>query len=138
MLAKHRSLSKMFLFGIIFTTLISILILSYVSITAEYKAFRKSSEDMKNDYLASHKAMLKTEVEKVADQIAFSKDRRDKRLKESMETRVSEAYKLAKHLYDRNKDKDPEEVRKIICGALYSLRWDEDRGYYLFWIRTEI
>ena len=136
MFAKHRSLTKMFLFGIIFTTLISILILSYVSISAEYKAFRKSSEDLRNEYMAAHKAILRSEVEKQTDQIAFSKDRRDKRLKETMETRVSEGYKLAKHIYDRNKDKSPEEVRKMICGALYTLRWDEDRGYY-FVLDTE-
>lgn len=112
-------------------TTISMLIVSYIWISGEYRNFSVSAQRMKVEYIESQKAAIKNEVDKVIDYIEYKKSLTERRLKRKVRERVYEAWSVAGYIFEQNRDKmNPDKIKETIHDALFSMRWDEGRGYY--------
>jgi len=100
-------------------------------VVREYVEYTDESSRMKNDYLATRREMLKNEVNRAIDFINYSRSDTEKRLEESIKTRVYEAHAIATHLYRKHAViKSESEVLAIILDALRPVRFNNGRGYY--------
>jgi diguanylate cyclase (GGDEF)-like protein/PAS domain S-box-containing protein len=80
--------------------------------------------------LATHRALLKSEIEGVQDFINFTRSRTEKVLKNAVRAQTDQAYQVAEAIWQREKGRLPAaEIRKLIVEALRNVRFFEGRGY---------
>ena len=100
-------------------------------IVISYRDFNFRAEQMRTDYSASQKQMIKQEVEHVVDMIHYEKARSEILTKTKIKSRVYEAYAIAQHIYQVNKNaKSEHEIQQMIIDAISPIRFEKGNGYY--------
>lgn len=111
--------------------MVSLGLWSLVWVQYEYSAFKANSELLRKNYIIEQRKLLKTEIGNVADYIQYMLGQTEIRLKESIQERTENAYRIATNIYQHNKDvKPPDEIKKMIIDALRPVRFNSGRGYY--------
>lgn len=96
-----------------------------------FSSFQARTDRMRRDYVARQRAKVKARALEAMEYIQFKKSLAEARLKEQIKNRTQEAVQTAAHIYNRHKDsKTKEEIGRLIHDALYSVSWDDGKGYY--------
>ena len=95
--------------------------------------FNNEVSRIRADAVLEKKAAIKKEVLKVHDFIQHEKAQSIDKIKARLKARVREAHAIATAIYENNKDKDSEQVKKIINDALRAIRFNNNRGYFFIY-----
>lgn len=126
-----KTLVNYYLFFTLLFTFIIIFLVSALYVKTQNDVFVQTSKELKSKILQNYKAELKNRVETVEQVINHKKETSTIRLKQSIQTRVLEALKIAESLYAGNKAKMSEEALKdLIVETLRHMRFNHGRGYY--------
>lgn len=118
------------LWGIIFLTGIGASIIS-LDIFTSYRDFKNRAEQMRTEYIAEQKTIIKQEVNRVIAMINHEKAQSEVVTKKKIQSRVYEAYAIAQHIYEQNKtDKSKAEIKQMILDTLRPIRFEQGIGYY--------
>ncbi|MDA3894816.1 MAG: cache domain-containing protein [Desulfobacteraceae bacterium] len=124
-------LSALILKNMMFIAVLSIGLFSILWTSNQYTDFKTEVRQLREDYIASKKNLLKFQVENVVDYIRYMKNQTEKRLKLSIKERVYEAHQIASGIYLQNRDlKSDDEIKKMIKDALRPIRFHSGRGYF--------
>lgn len=126
---RHQLPRFFFLFNLI--TIAAILLMFFYLIAYSHiHQFREEKKELRNQLLAEKKDALQKEVNKAARYINFTIDNSDEHLKKMLIERVENAYRIAHHIYQKNKAQySNERILELIKDALRPMRYDEGRGY---------
>ncbi|MBT3178679.1 MAG: PAS domain S-box protein [Desulfobacula sp.] len=125
------SIKKLLLHNMLFITFISFTCLYFFWVLNEYTKFNEESASVKEKFVASEKERLKTQVQSVLEYVLYMRNQTEKRLRDSIKSRVNEAGSIAMNIYNENKDsKSSDQIKKMIKDALRPIRFNRNRGYY--------
>jgi PAS domain S-box-containing protein len=125
------SIKKFLLQHMVFIAVISFVCLYFLWVLNEYAEFKEESASIKENFVASEKERLKTQVQAVLEYVQYMRGQTKKRLEDSIQARVNEACLIAVNIYHENKDsKSGDEIKKMIKDALRPIRFNRNRGYY--------
>lgn len=131
---SNKSIIRIFLYSMIFISLISTAIIGYLWISHEFRRFEEDSEKMKTEYIESQKLLVKNEVQRVFDYIRYMRSKTDQRLKELLKERVYEAHSIAATIYKKYRDQKSErEIKRLIKDTLRHIRFNKGRGYFFIY-----
>jgi len=132
MISKKRTkFTKLIqLWGIIFLVGLGASIIA-IDTVRSYRNFNFHADQMRTDYTARQKQIVKQEVEHVVDMIRYEKAQSERLTKSKIKSRVYEAYAIAQHIYQENKTaKSKDEIQKMIINAISPIRFEQGNGYY--------
>ncbi|MCD6388021.1 MAG: cache domain-containing protein [Desulfobulbaceae bacterium] len=102
-----------------------------IDIFSSFRDFKNRAEQMRTEYIAEQKTIIKEEVDRVVAMISHEKAQSEAVTKEKIKSRVYEAYAIAQNIYQRNKAaKSKAEITQMILDALRPIRFEQQRGYY--------
>ena len=128
---QRTSFTKLIqLWGIILVTGVAVSITA-LDIVVSYQYFNSRADQMRTDYIARQKQMIKHEVDRVVDMINHEKNQSIIITKSTIKSRTYEAYAIAQNIYQQNKPaKSKTEIQQMIIDALRPVRFENGRGYY--------
>jgi PAS domain S-box-containing protein len=129
---KNRTVFTKFiqLWGIIFLIGISGSIIITDTVIS-YRDFNVRADQIRADYTARQKQIIKQEVERAVDMIHYEKAQSEMLTKSKIKSRVYEAYAIAQHIYQENKtSKSEHEIQQMIIDAIRPIRFEKGNGYY--------
>ena len=134
---KRNSFIKIIqLWGIAFLLAIGVSIV-VLDIAVSYREFHIRAEQMRSDYIAQQKEMIKQEVHQVVDMISHVKSQSEALTRTKIKARVYETYSIAQNIYQQYKTvKSKYEIQQMILNVLRSMRFENETGYY-FVIRPD-
>ncbi len=95
------------------------------------KEFKKESQSLKEEFIKTQKALVKSEVNRVYEQIDLENIKIFSNLRNSIKRRVNEAYNISLNIYLEHKNTHTkEEIVKLIKDSLRKVNFNENRGYY--------
>ena len=97
---KKPNISGRFFYNLLFVAIVSISLIGFMWLRSEYLGFKEESERMREQFLISHKTMIKTEVDKAAAYIDFKEAQIEDQLRESIKNRAYEAFEIAQKSVD--------------------------------------
>ncbi len=102
-----------------------------IDIVNSYLDLNSRTEQMRTDYVAQQKQLIKREVDRVVAMIQHKKAQSEELTKKKIKSRVYEAYAVAQNIYQHNKNsKNKAEIQQMILNALRPIRFEQGRGYY--------
>lgn len=108
----------------------SVIIFGCSSIAVNFYNYNKQAQELKIKVLEQQRNRLKEIVVSAKDYINYSRDLTEKRLKDSLKTRVEEAIDVMGHHYKYHEHEDLELQQKHIVDIIRPLRFFNGRGYY--------
>lgn len=118
------------LWGIVFIVGVAISIMA-VDIVGSYRDFNQRSEQIRTDHIAKQKQIIKQEVMRVVELIAYEQSQSEALTKSKIQSRVYEAFAIAQNIYQENRAaKSKDEIQKMILDALRDIRFENNSGYY--------
>lgn len=128
---KRSNFIKLIQFwGIIFLIAIGASII-VIDVVGSYRDFNFRADQMRADYIARQKEIVKQEVKRVVDMIRYEKAQSEILTKRKIKSRVYEAYAIAKNIYQQNKtSRSGAEIQQSIKDALRPVRFEYGTGYY--------
>lgn len=79
------------------------------------------------------KAEIKHQVETIYQQVAYQRNLTENTLKQSIKSRVDNAFNTLSFIYQQNKEKPKSEIITLISDALRTSRFNEGRGYFFIY-----
>ncbi len=123
-----------------FAPTVFIIIVTTIFLLIQYTKTKTSFENEKNkiqtDYSQKNKELIKQRVSEVYDFIKREQEQTEYELKFSLNEAVDNAYAIASTIYNQNKDKDIQTIKKLIIDALRNIRFLDGRGYYFIYENT--
>jgi len=95
--------------------------------------FDSEINKVKSVYLKNEKKIIQQEVIKVRDNIINEKKLIEEKLKVTIKQSVYGAYAVANNIYQENKNKNNQEIIKMITDALRDVRFNKNRGYFFIY-----
>lgn len=86
-----------------------------------------------NESVAKEKTQIKHQVETIYQQITYQRNLTEKTLKQSIKSRVDDAFNTLSFIYQQNKEKPKHEIIALISDALRTSRFNEGRGYFFIY-----
>jgi diguanylate cyclase (GGDEF)-like protein len=126
----ERTLLTFIKFAPLSIVLLFSLVVTYIVISDNVDKVRYEIESTRSNFITSQKDLIKSEVNRVYNQIAFEKNRAIDELKKNIQARIYEAHAIATEIHQNNKDKDPQAVIELIRNALRTIRFNNGRGYF--------
>lgn len=127
---KTNLINLIKLWGIIFLLGIGVSIAA-IDVIGSHRDFHFRADQMRADYIARQKQIIKQEVNRVVDLISYEKAQSEILTRKKIKSRVYEAYSIAQHIYEQNKTaKSGAEIQKMILDALRPIRFEYGSGYY--------
>ena len=118
------------IWGVVFIVGVAVSIMA-VDIIGSYRDFNHRSEQIRTTHIAEQKQVIKQEVMRVVDLIAYERSQREALTKRKIQGRVYEAFSIAQNIYEQNKSaKSSDEIQKMILDALRDIRFENNSGYY--------
>ncbi len=115
----------------VFVALITAGLIISIWIVNEYSFFLAESKTLREEYLRSEKAKLRSEVNNVVDYVNYMKSRTKSRLESELKERVYEAVLIAENIFRENAAARPiGEIEKMFKDAVRPIRFLNNRGYY--------
>ncbi len=97
----------------------------------EYRAYRESIENIRENHESRYKSRLQEELGNVVDLIEYKRSQSDMIIENEIRQKVQTAYTIASHIYSLYKDeKSVAELRAMVVEILRPIRWNNGRGYY--------
>ncbi len=120
------------MYGVFAILIILIVIgIGYYMISRDYQRFETHARQIRENYMATQRQLIKNEVERVVDFIHYNWATAEERLSRNLMERTYEALSIAANLHRANQGKMSEqESRTIILEALRPIRFNHGRGYY--------
>jgi len=128
----EKNILNLLKIGPFFVILFSLLI-TYVMIENNNQNFENEIERAKEDSLHQKKELIKKEVDKVLSLIENEKQLTIKKLKGNIKQRVYTAHTIATSIYNENRDKPDNQIKKMIKDALRNVRFYDNRGYFFIY-----
>jgi PAS domain S-box-containing protein len=131
MMRKRTNFIKLIkLWGIIFLLGMGVSIV-VIDVIGSHRDFNYRADQMRADYIARQKQIIKQEVNRVVDLISYEKAQSEILTRSKIKSRVYEAYSIAQNIYEQNKTaKSEAEIQKMILDALRPIRFEYGSGYY--------
>ena len=127
---KTNFINLIKLWGIISLIGIGVSIVA-IDVIASYRDFNSRADQMRADYIAHQKQIIKEEVNRVVDLISYEKKQSEILTRSKIKSRVYEAYSIAQNIYQQNKTaKSKAKIQKMIMDALRPIRFEKGSGYY--------
>ncbi|EGA68773.1 GGDEF domain-containing protein [Vibrio sinaloensis DSM 21326] len=114
-----------------FTLLWAVLAITDVLLSSEEKL-----EAFQEDYYQRENTILTKQVEYVAQQVKYARERTEHQLETTIKERIYEAHNIATRLYESNQHLPEAQVTKLITDALRDIRFNNGRGYFFIY-KTE-
>lgn len=126
-----NSLQKTLVVGMVIVAVLSVGLAGILSAVQEVWRFEAESQAMKDAFLAEQKVLIKQEVDRVVDYIAYQRSTTESRLKNELKEQVERAHAVADHFFQLYREsRSPEEIKALIREALRPMRFYEGRGYF--------
>lgn len=126
-----NSLQQTLIMSMILVAVLSVGLVGSLWIVQEYSKFETESRNLKEEYLAGQKALIKQEVDQTADYIQYQRSITQDVLKKEIKNQVNRAYAIADNLYNHYKgSRTEEDIKGLIKEALRPIRFYDGRGYY--------
>ena len=133
LLENERKLLKIIKYApTVFVLSISIFILT-ISFWESKAKFEKDQEKILSEYTTKNEELIKQRVYEVYDYIKREQEFTELELKKTLKEAIDNAYNIADNIYQNNKNKNPEEVKKLVIDALRNVRFNNGRGYYFIY-----
>ncbi|RYA22733.1 hypothetical protein CRU96_11710 [Malaciobacter halophilus] len=94
------------------------------------KNFEDDKKVLEENFINSNKKNIKNDVEHIHSYINKIQKETENELKINLQQRVYEAYNIALSIYNLNKKRPKEEIKKMIKDALVNIRFLDGRGYF--------
>ncbi|MBU1194052.1 MAG: cache domain-containing protein [Proteobacteria bacterium] len=125
------SIKKLLLRNMLLVTFVCFAGLYFFWVWHEYARFNEEAASIKENFVASEKERVKTQVQAVLEYVQYMRTQTQTRLQESIKMRTDEAWAIAMNIYNENKEfKSREEIKKMVKDALRPIRFNRNRGYY--------
>lgn len=85
------------------------------------------------EHSQQQRSILQNQVEYVAKQIQFAKERTEQQLQDTIQARIYEAHTIATRLYENNQHLPEADVTRLITAALRDIRFNQGRGYFFIY-----
>ena len=128
---KNRGIGAMYL--IQFFVVIAVLVgyMGYYWISREYVSFERESLDISSNYVAARKEMIRREIDRTLNFIAYKRKTTESRIRQDIRARIYDAHALASQIVERNKDKlTRKQLEDMVRETLRPIRFNKGRGYY--------
>ena len=112
---------------------IFIVLLSTVIIYNNHTKAKSDIASLRNNFMDLQKAVAKSQVTQVFQDIQFEKSKIESTLKDNIKQRVSEAYAITESIYQQHKNKTEAEVTRLITDSLRSISFNGGRGYFFIY-----
>lgn len=133
LLENERKLLKIIKYApTVFVVSITIFILT-VSFWENKAKFEKDQEKILSEYTTKNEELIKQRVYEVYDYIKREQEFTELELKKTLKEAIDNAYNIADNIYQNNKNKNPEELKKLVIDALRNVRFNNGRGYYFIY-----
>ena len=133
LLENERKLLKIIKYApTVFVLSISIFILT-ISFWENKAKFEKDQEKILSEYTTKNEELIKQRVYEVYDYIKREQESTEIELKGTLKEAIDNAYNIADNIYQNNKNKNPEELKKLVIDALRNVRFNNGRGYYFIY-----
>ncbi len=130
-MSDARSIPQSLFRNVSLVVLASFLVLGYLGISQEYSRFSKESGELRKELLDARKRVLQNQVDWAIGYIDYMRSRTEERVRQSIRSRVEEAFSIADHLYRTQSPRLSEEaILGQIRETLRSIRFNHGRGYY--------
>ncbi len=131
MMKKRTNFIKLIkLWGIIFLLGMGVSIV-VIDVIGSHRDFNFRADQMRADYIARQKQIIKQEVNRVVDLISYEKAQSEILTRSKIKSRGYEAYSIAQNIYQHNKTaKSEAEIQQMILDALRPIRFEYGSGYY--------
>lgn len=130
----NRSLRSAFAWSLTLIAVLSVCMVGSFWIYEEVSDFNTNLRQIRQEYIATQKKILKEEVDRVIDYIDYKRTSTEEELMENLEEQVHRAVALSARLFLEYKGRfSPEEIQEMIKEALRSQRFNNDRGYYFIY-----
>ncbi|SDU58556.1 cache domain-containing protein [Desulfobacula phenolica] len=102
-----------------------------IDVIGSYRVGCFRADQMRTNYIARQKQIIKQEVLRVVDMINYEKEQSTALTRTKIKTRVYEACSIAENIYQQNKSsKTAPEIQQMIIDALRPIRFEHGIGYY--------
>lgn len=118
------------LWGILLLLALGVLIVA-LDVNSSYRHARDMAAQMREDYVAGQRRLIKSEVERVVSLIDTESRRIVGQSQTQLKQRVDEAYAIVEGIYEQYRTtKSSDELRRIIIEVIRPIRFDDGNGYY--------
>lgn len=122
---------KLSLFWGIFLILGISISIAAIDIIVSYRDFNAHSKSLRSDYINNQKKIIKQEVKRVAELISHETAQTNNLTKETIKSRVYEAWNITQNIYLQNQaTEDKSKILKMMKDALRPIRFEKGNGYY--------
>ena len=131
-MTTKRSFSKTYLFYMHLILSVAFCLVGYFWINSSITSFKEDAENLRHKYIEQRKKIIQSQVATVTREIRAKREEIHTRLKQDLQARTLEAYRVVDHIYQLNREKPQNEIFALIHQSLTPLRWHTDsRGYYV-------
>ncbi|MGB5866413.1 MAG: cache domain-containing protein [Arcobacteraceae bacterium] len=113
-------------------------ITTYLVVNNNIEKHQETIKNLKADFLKNQKTIIQKEVLRTVKQINYQKNLAEKKLKDDIKTRVETVTKIIHNIYNENKDKTEQEIKKLVNDAIRPIRFNEGRGYFFIYAMNGI
>jgi diguanylate cyclase (GGDEF)-like protein len=111
--------------------LVTILVIGYLWVSAEFQRVEEDNRRYKAEYLENQKASLRAEVQRVKALLLREKAKAVEELESRLKEETQHAFLIAQSIYESNKGVHPDAViQQMIVSALRDIRLNGGRSYY--------
>ena len=129
-----KSFNKTVSAGMLFTTLMTIIIIGSVLLIGEIIKYKQEADELSKIFYENQKEKAQNEVNQAIEYIEYRKDYTKEELEINLKKRVYEAYNVAESIYTKYKEKlNKPEIINLIKEALRPVRFNDGRGYFFIY-----
>lgn len=114
----------------LFSSLLSLvlIVIGWIWIYNEYKQFDLESNSLRDRYIEEHKDILIQNTKKCIDYIDFRENQAEENIRENLKKNVDQAYEIALHIYNKNKDKLSErDIKERVKEAVSAFKFNSNK-----------
>jgi len=112
-----------------FIVIISIII-TYLRINDNNILHKNEIVEFKKNFIQTKNNLVKNDVYAVEKYLQYSKAKSENELKMLLKEKVYRAHNIASRIYLENKDKNKEQILKLVKDALRYMRFNDNRAYF--------
>ncbi|MCD6120719.1 MAG: cache domain-containing protein [Spirochaetales bacterium] len=117
MTRKSKLITVIRIWGIVSLVLLAAIIIG-IDLVDTYRGFRVQCEGIREDYVNEQKKLVKREVERVVNDIHYSKAQYRQKVKEEIKLQTYEVYNTALSIYNNNEQKKTKnEIQRMILDV---------------------
>lgn len=108
-----------------------LIILSYFWVSQDLRNFEKEKKDIRDDYLAKQKKMVKFQVDKAYSSVDYRSEQLEKRVKSSLKSDLEEFYEIIRNIYQENKNiYSKSKLKEIITASFRSVKFNNSNNSF--------